>query len=244
MPELLAVAAVAVGGACHSATGFGFGLVAAPLVVAALPAATAVSTLLALGILISLLTLATEGRRPAPLWAESATLVGWGAAGALAGALLLARLDDAALQLLVSAAVVAALASRWLARSRAPARHAQRWVAPAGLAAGALTTTTTTNAPPLLLYLFGRGVRASAMRDTLSVLFVGFGAIGLVALAVGEAGPAFPEPAVVAALAAAAAAGQVAGRPVFARLAAGHYDQVVAGLLLVSVVTGGIVALG
>ena len=35
--EILAVAAVVAGGACHSATGFGFVLVAGPLVVAALP---------------------------------------------------------------------------------------------------------------------------------------------------------------------------------------------------------------
>jgi uncharacterized protein YdbL (DUF1318 family) len=42
---------------------------------------------------------------------------------------------------------------------------------------------------------------------------------------------------------AAAAVGHLAGRPLFARLAAGHYDQVVTGLLLVSVITGAVVAL-
>jgi len=47
----------------------------------------------------------------------------------------------------------------------------------------------------------------------------------------------------VAVLPAAATAGHLAGRPVFARLAAGHYDQVVTALLLVSVVAGAVVAL-
>lgn len=240
---MLAVVAVAAGGACHSATGFGFALVAAPLVVAALPPATAVATLLALGVLISLLTLATEGRRPNPLWGESALLVAWGAVGALAGALLLVQLGRTTLQVLVSVAVIAALLSRRLARSRPPARHPRRWLVPAGLAAGGLTTTTTTNGPPLLIYLLARGVEAARMRDTLSVLFVGFGGIGLAALAIRDPALAFADAPLLAGLAGAAAAGHVAGRPVFARLAAGRYEQVVAGLLLVSVLAGGAVAL-
>ena len=55
--EILAAAAVFAGGACHSATGFGFVLVAGPLVVAALPPEEAITTLLLLGILMSSLTL-------------------------------------------------------------------------------------------------------------------------------------------------------------------------------------------
>ena len=51
--EILAVAAVVAGGACHSATGFGFVLVAGPLVVAALPPEEAITSLLLLGILMS-----------------------------------------------------------------------------------------------------------------------------------------------------------------------------------------------
>jgi hypothetical protein len=48
---------------------------------------------------------------------------------------------------------------------------------------------------------------------------------------------------VLVAMPAAAAAGHVTGRPLFAHLAAGPYEQVVTVLLLVSVVTGGAVAL-
>ena len=82
------------------------------------------------------------------------------------------------------------------------------------------------------------------MRDTLSVLFIGFGLIGLASLAVGDADVVFPDGrGRRVALPAAAAAGHVAGRPLFARLAAGHYEQVVTVLLIVSVVTGAVVAL-
>jgi uncharacterized membrane protein YfcA len=242
--EILATVAVLAGGACHSATGFGFALVAAPLAVAALPPETAVATVLLLGVLTSLLTLTTERRPPSPLWGESAQLVACGALGAVAGALVLERLDRTALQLLVSAAVVGALGTRAFARGTAPRPAAgRRWLAPAGLAAGVLTTTTSANGPPLLLYLFGRRVSAARMRDTLSVLFVSFGLIGLAAIALSQARLPLPDAGVLAVLAGAAAAGHVAGRPVFARLAAGRYDQVVGGLLLASVLVAAAVEL-
>lgn len=241
--EILAAAAVFAGGACHSATGFGFALVAAPLMVAALPPETAVSTVLLIGILTSAMTLTTERRMPAPLWGESAQLVAWGALGAVGGALLLDRLDRTALQVLVSVSVVGALATRELARRRKRPPAGRRWLPPAGVAAGALTTTTTASGPPVLLYLFGRRVGPEQMRDTLSVLFLSFNCIGLAAIAVSQAGLVLAEAGLMAALAGAAVAGHVAGRPLFARLAADHYDRAVGALLLVSVLTGAGVAL-
>jgi uncharacterized membrane protein YfcA len=238
--EIFAVAAVLVGGACHSATGFGFVLVAGPLVVAALPPEQAITSLLGLGVLMSSLTLMTEARMPDPLWREAGQILAWGAGGALAGTYLLAQLGTTALQLLVTVTVIATLLiRRGLGRGSDPFRR----LPVVGLAAGALTTTTSANGPPILLYLLGRRVAAVRMRDTLSVLFVAFGVMGLAALTVGDADVVLPDSGVVAALAAAATAGHVAGRPVFARLAEGHYDQVVTVLLLVSVASGAVVAL-
>jgi uncharacterized membrane protein YfcA len=241
--EIAAALGVFAGAACHSATGFGFALVAAPLVVAVLPPETAITTVLVIGVLTSVLTLTTERRVPSPLWAESGRLIAWGAVGAVAGALVLERLDRTALQVLVSVSVLGALATREVARRRARPPAGRAWLPPAGLAAGALTTTTTATGPPLILYLFGRRVAAARMRDTLSVLFASFNLIGLVAIAASQSELALPRAGVVAMLGAAALAGHLTGRPLFARLAAGHYDQAVAGLLLVSVVTGAIVAL-
>ena len=250
--ELLAVVAVFAGGACHSATGFGFVLVAGPLVVAALPPEEAITSLLSLGLLASSLTLLTEARMPNPLWSEAGQILAWGAAGALAGTYLLAQLDTTGLQLLVTATVIVALAARHrvnrnnkVTKGSDPLGGSDPFlrIPVVGLAAGALTTTTSANGPPLLLYLLGRRVEAAQMRDTLSVLFIGFAIVGLVALAVGAADVVFPEGDLAAAMAGAATAGHVAGRPLFARLAEGHYEQVVTVLLLVSVVTGAVVAL-
>jgi uncharacterized membrane protein YfcA len=254
--ELLAIAAAFAGGACHAATGFGFALVAAPLVAAAMAPETAVSTVITVAVGLSVLTLVSERRRPQPLWREAAWLLAWGAAGAMLGALLLERLDRTALQLVVSAGVLAALATREFApeggqatgasRRRwlpATAAKRRRWLPAAGFTAGALTTTTTTNGPPLLVYLLGRGLPAVRVRDTLSVLFVAFGAIGIGAIAIGAPDYDLPSAGVVAGLAAGAAIGHLAGRPIFARLAPSRYERVVAGLLFASVVIGGALAL-
>jgi len=244
--EILAVAAVVAGGACHSATGFGFVLVAGPLVVAALPPEEAITTLLLLGILMSSLTLLTEMRRPQPLWPEAGWILAWGVPGALAGAALLARLDETALQLLVTVTVLGTLLARRTLRrpgSDPSGSDPFRSIPVAGVTAGVLTTTTSANGPPLLLYLLERRVAAAAMRDTLAFLFIGFALVGLVALAVGDAALMLPDGAFAAALPVAAAAGHVTGRPLFARLAAGHYDRVITVLLVVSVVTGAVVAL-
>jgi hypothetical protein len=243
--EILATVAVLAGGATHAATGFGFVLVAGPLVAAALQPEEAITTLLSLGIVTSALTLATEARRPEPLWRESAALLAWGASGAFAGTFVLARLDTTALQLLVTAMVLGTLALRRTQRTGSdPVRcDPFRSLPAAGLAAGVLTTTTSTNGPPILLYLLARRVSAARMRDTLSVVLIAFSAIGLTALALGAADVALPEGAVLAVFPAAAVIGHLAGRPVFARLAAGHYEQVVTALLLLSAVAGAVVVL-
>jgi uncharacterized membrane protein YfcA len=238
--EVLATVAVFAGGACHSATGFGFVLVAGPLVAAALPPEEAITTLLCLGMLTSSLTLLTEARRPDPLWRESGEILSWGAVGALAGTFVLAELDATALQLLVTVTVLATLLVR---RRLGHVADPFRRIPFVGLTAGVLTTTTSANGPPVLLYLLGRKVEPARMRDTLAILFISFAAIGLVALAVGAADIALPEGAVLAVLPATAAVGHLAGRPLFAHLAEGRYEHVVTVLLLVSVATGAIVAL-
>ena len=67
----------------QAATGFGFSLVAAPLVFAALEAEPAVGLLLVLGLEVNLLTLPGEGRRPRPLRRSLTVLLAAAAPGAL-----------------------------------------------------------------------------------------------------------------------------------------------------------------
>jgi len=236
MPPILAAAAVAAGAALQSAAGFGFSLTAAPLLFAAAGPEHAVGLLIVLGTLVNVLTLATERRRPRPLGGEAARLVAWAAPGALAGVAVLRALDAVALQLAVSAGVLATLAARHVAAGRRP-----RWALPlAGLAAGGLTTSTTTAGPPLLVYLLGRGLAPERVRDTLTVTFLGLGAIGAAALVATRTRAAAPDAAWLAVLVPLVLAGHLAGRPIFARLAGEDRYEPVLTVVLLAAVAGGL----
>lgn len=229
---LIAAAAVAAGAALQSATGFGFSLVAAPIVFAAVEPQEAVGLMIVLGTEVNLLTLAGERRRPRPAWRESAVILVAALPGAVLGVAVLRALDPVALQVAVSVGVVATLAARRLSTGR----HTPGWAAPiAGLAAGGLTTSTTTAGPPLLVYLLGRDLTPVALRDTLPVCFLGLSVVGVAALLVTNTRGAVPDALLVAILVPVVAVGHVAGRPLFGALArSGRYDRVVTAILLVS----------
>jgi len=246
--SVLAVAAagaVMAGAALQSAIGFGFALVAAPLVYAAAPSAEqAVGLMLVLGLEVNLLTLLAERRRPDPVWRDVAAVVAWSLPGALAGVAVLRALDALALQLLVTAGVLGALAVNLRAAARpagtsAPAPLAW-WARPlAGVSSGALSTSTTTGGPPVVLLMMRRGLPPHVVRDTLTTSFVGFaGAAGAALALTGTAG-AVPDAVWLAALVPLTAAGQLAGRPVFARIAAARsYERVLTAVLVVTVAVG------
>jgi uncharacterized membrane protein YfcA len=236
-----AAAAVAAGAALQSATGFGFSIVAAPLVFAVVEPEEAVGLLIGLSSLVNVLTLASERRRPRPVLRECAVLLASALPGAVAGVAVLRALDPVALQIAVTAGVVATLAARRLAAGRpAPA-----WAGPvAGVAAGALTTSTTTAGPPLIVYLLGRRLEPARMRDTIPVCFLGLNLVGAIALWVTDTRGAVPDAGLVAVLVPVVAAGHLAGRPLFAALVrSGRYEAVLNAVLLASVVAGLAVAL-
>jgi uncharacterized membrane protein YfcA len=195
-----------------------------------------------LGLEVNLLTLLAEGRRPDPVWRDVAAVVAWSLPGALAGVAVLRALDAVALQLLVTAGVLIALAVNLRARRTArPAPAPVAWWARplAGLSSGALNTSTSTGGPPVALLMMARGLRPEVVRDTLTTSFVGFAAVSVVALALTGTSEAIPGAAWVAALVPLTAAGQLAGRPVFAHLAAARsYERVLTVVLLVTVAAG------
>lgn len=240
--------AVAAGASLQAATGFGFALLAAPILFSVLDPKPAIGLLALLGLLVNLLTLLTEGRRPSPLVGEAAVLVGCALPGALVGVVVLRSLDAVALQLLLSLGVVATLAVRHALSTRAavvPVLHdgprpRPAWSAPlAGFLSGALSTSTSTSGPPLLLHLLGRGARPSVVRDTLTACFFGLGLITPIALLVTRTEEALPQGTLAATLVPATIAGHLVGRRVFARLSHGpHYELVVTIALLTSVVVG------
>src|SRR5829696_10560141 len=229
-----AAAAVVAGAALQSAVGFGFALVAAPLLFAALSPEEAVGLLVVLGLEINLLTLLGERRRPAPSWADVVPVVAWSLPGSLAGVAILRSLDDVALQLLVTAGVLAALAANLKGTGgqtpcppspgEAPgsalhgrSRAREQGVRPpgtralAGLASGALNTSTSTGGPPLVLLLMGRGLPPAVVRDTLTACFIGFAPVSALALVLTGTEEAIPQAAAIAAFVPLAAAGHLAG---------------------------------
>jgi uncharacterized membrane protein YfcA len=235
---LVAAACVGVvaGTMLQAATGFGFSLVAAPLLYAAIDPEPAVLLLMLLGLEVNVLTLATEGRRPRPLGRSTLVLLAWAAPGALAGVAVLRSLPADALQVAVTLGVVATLVAR-----RVRAAHVPAWLA--GTAAGALTTSTSTNGPPLLLHLLGRGASPSQVRDTLTTCFIGLAGIGAIAL-FATGGPELPDATLALALVPAVLAGHLVGRRGFTRLAhGGRYEHVLTVVLLISVLVGLIGAL-
>jgi uncharacterized membrane protein YfcA len=226
----LALAALAVfaGAVLQSATGFGFALVAAPILFALLGPQQAVTAGVLLGLGLNVLTLATERRRPAVLRRDAGLLLAWSLPGLALGALALRELSEQLLSVLVALAVLAALALR--ARSRPPGRAVRRgWQAPAaGVTSGALSTSTSLSGPPLVFYLLARGAAPGAMRDTLAAIFVVQALLGYPALLLSGT---FDLPAGIWALLAGGLAGHVLGRRAFAWLHGERHERAVLALL-------------
>jgi uncharacterized protein len=232
---LLSAAAVLAGAALASATGFGFSLLAAPLLFALLGPRHAVGSMLLLALVVNALILVAEGRRPQPLARTAAVVLASSIPGAFAGALVLRSLPAVALQLVLSVTVLATI----VVRRRAVPASGHGGAPLAGFAAGALTTSTSTNGPPLILHLLGRGHAPGEVRDTLTLCFLGMSPIGVAALWATGIHNALPDAGLLAALVPAAVVGQLAGRRAFARLAAGGgYERVLTGVLLLAVAVG------
>jgi len=212
----LAALAVFIGATMQSATGFGFSLLAAPILFALLGPQEAVSAGVLLGLLLNGLTLATERRRPVVLGRDAWQLVAWSVPGLAVGALALRELPERPLSVLVGLAVLAGLAVRLRA---------------AGATSGALATANSVSGPPLAFYLLARGATPAAMRDTLAAVFIAQSVLALPVLLVSET---FVLPAELWALLAAALAGQVAGRRAFAWLQGERYERAVLAVLVLS----------
>lgn len=238
---VVAAAAVMAGAALQSATGFGFALVCAPLLFAALGPQEAIGTLLVLGAEVNLLMIAGERRRPRPLVRDATVMVAASLPGALVGVALLRSLDEVTLQVGVTAGVLVALLVR-LRAARASIEPGPRpgWSAPvAGVTAGALSTSTNTSGPPVVLHLMGQAADPARVRDTLAVCFLGFSVVSAVALVVTGTSGAVPDGAVLAVFVPLTALACVAGRRGFTPLAeSGRYDAVLGAIILVAVLTG------
>jgi uncharacterized protein len=212
----------------QSATGFGFSMLTSPLLLALLGPQQAVTASSILGLMLSGVLLAGEGRRPVVERRDAALLVAFSLPGLGLGAIAVSTLSVQVLALAMAVGVVAGLVVRLRAR-RAGERPVSPWSAPlAGLASGTLSTSTGISGPPLIFHLLARGLPPARMRDTLAAIFVSLGALGLIPLALTDS---LDVPAGIPLLLVAALVGQLLGRRVFALMAPGAYEPVVLGVL-------------
>jgi uncharacterized protein len=229
---VVAAAGVAAGGLVQSATGFGFALVAAPLVTAAFGPVEAVPTVTVVSLVVSALTLAGEGRRPAVLGRSALLLIAAGVPGMALGAVILAQAPEDVLKVAVAVVVtVSAVAVTRTPRARSQDDAPVHSGVGAGLLAGLLATTSGVNGPPLLIHLRRAGAGAMEMRDTLAVIFLASGVLTVAILAVGDT---LEVPGSIPLLVAAAAVGQGLGRLAFAALE-GHRETATRCVLALSV---------
>src|ERR1700750_1675346 len=150
----------------------------------------------------------------------------WAAPGAFAGVAILRALPPVGLQIAVTLGILGTLAVRHGAGRRA---HVPAWGA--GLTAGAMTTSTSVTGPPMLLHLLDRGAPPAAVRDTMTLGFLGLAVLGAIALVV-TGTPALPDATLVLALLPAVLAAHLAGRRLFTRLAAGGAYEPLLNVLL------------
>jgi uncharacterized membrane protein YfcA len=228
--------------ALQAATGFGFALLAGPSLYSVMAPARAVALLLILGLLVNVLVLAGERRRPVVDWHGLVPAMLAALPGLPIGAVLVRVLPGDALRVGIGVIVCSLVAHRLL--RRAPARRpapGRGTAAFAGFSAGILTTSTTTNGPPLALWLGGRGLQPAVVRDTVSAAFLvlDFAGIGVVLAVVGTH-RALAEAVWLPALIPVVLVGHLAGSWVFRRLPAHRYDQV----LLLAVAAAGALSIG
>lgn len=162
----------------QSTTGFGFALVAVPLLATVTEPRRAVVSVTALSLL---LTAWVGWRHRAALDREAVIGYTWtGLLGMPVGLLVLLVVPSSALKILVGVVVLLAVAGMLL-RFRV---SGQGWQIAAGLLGGALLTSTGMNGPPIVIGLDAQALPPARFRATLQAIFglQGVVAVGLFAV--------------------------------------------------------------
>jgi uncharacterized membrane protein YfcA len=228
---------VLVAAATQSLTGFGYALLAVPLLALLLDPHTAVVGAAVAGLALTLGTTAAE--RAHVQWRATGTLVFFGALGIPLGLIMLASMSDRALRILIAIVVLLCTAQVWRG-VRLPQQPVV--VAIAGFVSGTLGASTGTNGPPLVAAFQAMGYDPRQFRATLGAVFTFTGAVGLVGFVI--AGQ-FTQRAALIGLGTVPGAllGWLAGNRLFARIPVDVFRTVVLGALTVSAVVTGVRAL-
>jgi hypothetical protein len=228
----IAFAIILTAAATQAVTGFGFALVAVPLLAAASDPRTAVVGVSLVGPLLSVTMAARE--RASVRWRTAALALGAALLGMPVGLLVLRSAPERALSALIAVVVLACTLLVWLDLR---VGTGVRTVGMVGLLSGVLSTSTGTNGPPLVAAFQAMGYDPGTFRATLAAVFAGTGVCSLAGFMVaGQVRPSALATGLVGAPA--VALGWWLGNRLFARLDPVWFRRVVlAGLVASSAVT-------
>lgn len=221
-------AAVALAAAAQALSGFGFALIAVPLVAVLVgPKEAVVGIALVGAFLVVWMTFRLAGtidRRAVVV------ILAFGVVGMPLGLLILERADERLLTAIIAAVVIVFTVLLWRGL-RFPAGRATDAIA--GFTAGILSTSTGTSGPPFVIALTNRGVEPDEFRRTLAVLFL---VQSVLSLALFTVSGQVTRDAVQVALAGVPGLvlGWMVGEWAFSRLSAEAFRRIVLGMLLLS----------
>lgn len=221
-------AVVAVAAAAQAVSGFGFALIATPVVAVLVGPREAVVGLTMVGlVLVAMLSVRSRGH------VEGSVVVTITVAAILGmpiGLLVLERADDRTLTAVIATVVIAFAVLLWRGLRLPPGRLTD---GAAGFVAGTLSTSTGTSGPPVVIALSSKRMSPSAFRGTISAIFLVQGSAALIAFAIGRE---ITSGALTVALAGLPGLilGSYVGEHGFRRLDAERFRRVVLGMLLLS----------
>lgn len=232
-----AIVVVCCAGFIQAVTGFGFALLAVPLLALVIAPRTAVVVVFLLSCCSSVLT--ASANRTAINWREARPLTIGAYIAMPLGVLVLLNAPASVLRAALGIVTCAVAVWLLLPRRNRPPRRGTAFAYVAGAASGVLNTSLSTNGPPLVAYLRTRHLGVAEFRATISTVLAASNVGGLLMLLVGRAIHLVAVEYFGIAVAS-GVAGWVAGQRVAGRLAAHHFARAVDLLLLVS----GLLALG
>lgn len=176
---LVSFAIVLVAAVIQALTGFGFALVAVPLLALVTDPRNAV----VVGVFgtMALAAVVAVRARDQVKWTAAAGLVGASLVGMPIGLLVLLAAPE---RLLTGLIAVSVLVSTVLVWRGLRLRHGGATIAAAGVVSGVLTTSTGTAGPPLVIALQAMGYDAHKFRATAAVVFTVTGLIAIMGLVV------------------------------------------------------------
>ncbi len=160
---------VFLGGSIQGVTGFGFSLIAVPLLVTAVPPHIIIPSMLLLSMLINGLIL-IESRECLDI-KSIVPIIGSGVIGLPVGTVMLRYMNPSSLRILIGI-LVCGLSTMMILGLRYRTAHKTLAAALAGFVSGALNSSITMSGPPVILFWQNESIAKETFRRTLSLYFL------------------------------------------------------------------------